>query len=592
VFVYLLFVWSKQILSDETQLYFLNFVHQLEQQLENKTFNASRYLSEIFVYGDGLLAWLGICVGQKVRFDEKITFLKKSVISDCCSLTDETFPTMSEMSSRLSPQRLLNCYTFQMIMDDKENEQGPNVLDTCRNALDLSLKQCGKQHWCTAFCYLKMGLAENNDENYISALNAFEQALEIMTATHDGSSSSNADLADVYIGKGEAYECLNKFESAIASFEEALRIKRKLCDEGTEEIAKILVLLGYSQLCLNDLSSSLATLDQALQIRKKLYAEKPSPNGYIYVAQCYCLIGDIHNALGNNTESIKCFKTALEVSTDCDQERSIMQCFICVELINLKVDENVYLELLQSSLPVIKGNNRSFLPLLYSRLGSKQVTSGKYKAGLASFQEALDIELEIILRNHAIREATVLYYIEMAVTLINIGKFKLARKTIERATQIVESLPECRKHFGIFRCNYWKGRIQIEMREYVAAIDSLKLALLQLPKILHESCDKLEVFACHKAIAVAYFFVGSYKDALTAFYDALSVIKDIFPEGSVAEAQVYLFVAKSAHKMKNKTLEVSNFRLAYKMYSKVLGEAHSQTQITYIAYARALISLR
>jgi tetratricopeptide (TPR) repeat protein len=593
VFVFLLFVWSKQILSDETQLYFLNFVHQLEQQLEIKTFNTSPYLAEIFVYGDGLLACLGMCVGQKVRFDEKITFLKKSVMSDdCCSLTDETFPTMSEMSSSLSPQRLLNCYTFQMIMDDKENEQGPNVLHTCRNALDLSLKQCGKQHWCTAFCYLKMGLAENNAENYISALNAFDQAVEIMTATHDLSSRNNADLADVYIGKGKAYEHLNKFESAIASFEEALRIKRKLCDEGTEEIALILVLLGYSQLCSNDLSSSLATLDQALQIRKKLYAEKPSPNGYIHVAQCYCLIGHVHNALGNNTESIKCFKAALEVSTDCDQERSIVQSFICVELINLKVDENLYMELLQSSLPVIKGNNRSFLPLLYSRLGSKQVTSGKYKAGLASFQEALDIELEIILRNLAIREATVLYYIEMVVTLINIGKFKLARKTIERATQIVESLPECRQHFGIFRCNYWKGRIQIEMRENIAAIHSLKLALLQLPKILHESPYTFEVFECHRAIATVYFHVGSYKDALTSFYDAWSVIKDLFPEGSVAEAQVYLFVAKSAQKMKNKTLEVSNFRLAYKMYSKVLGETHSQTQITYIAYARALISLR
>jgi hypothetical protein len=130
------------------------------------------------------------------------------------------------------------------------------------------------------------------------------------------------------------------------------------------------------------------------------------------------------------------------------------------------------------------------------------------------------------------------------------------------------------------------------MRKYITAIDSLKHALLELPKISHESCDNLEEFECHRAIATAYFFVGCYKDALSSFYDALSVIKDIFSEGSVAEAQVYLAVAIVAQEMKNKVLEVNNLRWAYKMYSNVLGETHSQTQVTYIAYVRALISLR
>ena len=594
VFIYLLFRWSNNILSDETQLYFFNFVRELELQLENKAFNASQYLIGILTYGDYLLAILSARVGQEFIFDEKITFLKKSVMSDgCCFLTDETFPTMWETSSILSPERLLHCYTLQMIRDANEDKRGPSVLDTCRNALDLSLKQYGEQHWNTGFCYLKMGLAKNNAENYISALNAFDQALEIMTATHDGSSIHNANLAKVYIGKGEAYRCLKKFESAVASFEEALRIERKLCDEGTEGVAQILYLLGQSQCCFNDLTSALATLEEALQIRKKLYAEKPSSNGYINVVNCYFIIGRVHYDLGNNTESIKCFESALEVRTDCDQERSAAHGFLSFELLNLKVDENVYTQLFESCLPVIKESHKPFLPMLYLSLGSKQVESGKYKAGLAFFQAALDSELEITLRsNLAIREATVSWYIGMVETLYNIEKFKLARKTIERATQVAESLPECGQHLGIFRCNYWKGRIQIKMREYITAIDSLKCALLQLPKILHESPYTFEVFECHKAIATVYFFVGSYKDALTSFYDALSVIKDLFPEGSVAEAQVYLFVAKSAQKMKNKTLEVSNLRLAYKMYSKVLGETHSQTQIIYIAYTRALISLR
>ncbi|CAB4031734.1 WD repeat-containing alr2800, partial, partial [Paramuricea clavata] len=549
LFVHLLFIWSKQILSHETQLYFLNFVYQLEQQLESKAFNASQYLSQIFAYGDCLLAFLGVGVGQEGLFDEKFTFLKKSVMLD-------DFCFLSEMSSVLSPKRLLNCYTFQMIMDDQEYEKNPNVLHTCRNALDLSLKQCGKQHWNTAFCYLKMGFAENNAENYISALNAFDQALEIMTATYNESSSSNADLAEVHIGKGEAYKCLNKFESAVASFEEALRIKRKLCDESTEEIAHILALLGDSQQCFNDLISGLATLERALQIREKLYAEKPSSCGYLKVFQSYCDIAHVHNALGNDTEAIKSLKTALEVSTDCDQERLIAHGLIFFGLLNMEVDENVYMELLNSCLPVIKKNYRSLLPTMYLSLGSKQVGSGKYKAGVSFFQEALDIELEITLRSNLTnREMTVSSYIAMVETLFDIGKFKLTRKAIERATQVAESLPECRQYLWIFRCYTWKGRIQNKMRKYITAIDSLKHALLQLPQICHQSCDKLEEFQCHSAIATAYFYVGSYEDALRSFYDSLSVIKGRFPEGSESEAQVYLLLAEVAQKMKNKILE-------------------------------------
>jgi tetratricopeptide (TPR) repeat protein len=589
LFVYLLTTWSKLIFNAETQLYFLNFVHQLEQQLENKAYNAPQYLFPVFTYGDALLAILGVGVGQEVLLDEKITFLKKSVMSeDCCSLTDRprTFPIRSS-------ERLLNCYNFQIVRDDNEIKQGPSV-DTCRNALDFSLKQFGKQHWNTGFCYLKLGLAENNAENFISALNAFDQALEIMTTTHDGSSSSNANLADVYIGKGEAYTWIKDLESAIASFKEALRIKRKLYNEGTKEIAQILFLLGNSQMYFKDLSSSLATLDQALQIRKKLYDEKPSSNGYRNVVECYCIIGHVHYDLGNNTESVECLKTALEVSTDCDQERSLAHGLISFNLLYyLKADENVYIELLESCLPVIKENYRSLLPIVYLGLGSKQVESGKYKAGLAFFQEALAIELQITLgSNFAIRLTTLSGYIAMVETLFNIEKFKLAGKAIDRAFQIAESLriPEVDgQHLGIFRCNYWKGRIQIEMREYITAIDSLKCALLQLPKILHESSDTFDVFQCHSAIATAYFFVGSYKDALTSFYDALSFIKYLFPEGSENEAEVYVVVAIVAQKMKNKTLEVSNLRLAYKMHSKVLGETHSKTEISYIAYVIALI---
>jgi tetratricopeptide (TPR) repeat protein len=119
---------------------------------------------------------------------------------------------------------------------------------------------------------------------------------------------------------------------------------------------------------------------------------------------------------------------------------------------------------------------------------------------------------------------------------------------IDRATQIAESLPQGTQHLWIFRYYTWKGRIQNKMREYITAIDSLKHAILELRKISPESWDKLEESECHRAIAIAHFYVGSYKDALTSCYEALSVIKGRFPEGSVPEAEVHVDVATVAQK--------------------------------------------
>ncbi len=589
LFIYLLYMWSRQFLSDESRLYLFNVVHQSLQQLENNTFG-STYLFGIVSMGDMLLSVLGLSAGNESVVDEKINFLESLIADEGFPITGTTAPSVRERGT----QRLLLYNTIKMLRDDPKKEQSL-IVEQCRLALDVSLKQYGEQHVNTALCYLKIGLAENDAENYISALNAFDKAVEILTAYHDGSNNSNANLAEVYVGKGKTYTCLKKFQSAIASFKDALRIRRSLYKDDSEEIAGILFLLGFSQFISKDLSSALATLEQALQIRVKVYADKPNPSSYRNVLACYTAIGNVHYQLGNQTESNKCFTTALKLSTDCDQERSLAQKLILANVLNVNVDEDVDMELLKSSLPVImKGSYKEFLIPLYLALGSKQLESGNYEAGLASLQQALDIDLDITLKESVeIREMTVLCHIAMVITLVKIGEFKLARKTIDRVIKIAESLPELgAQHFWIFRCYSLKGCIHHEMREFATAIESLKHALLHVPKISDETFDKFDEFGCRKEIATAYFYEKSYKDALTSMYDALSIIKDLRPEGSVDEAELYLLVSEVAQKMENRSLVLSNLRLAYKMYSNILGETHAKTEQCYIAYARALISMR
>ncbi len=587
LFVRLLCMWSRKRFCSETKEYLFNFVQKLQLQLENKPFG-SYYLFQIIMYGDCLLASLSASVEQEVLLNDKVKFFNKPFLSDdCCSLTDKTFPSVSERSASWShfPVRLYVWYTVKMSMEN------PRSVDTCREALDLSLKLYGKNNANTAFCYLNIGLAESVAENHISALEAFDQALEIMTVTHDGSDNSSADLAEVYIGKGRVYKHLRKIELAITYFQEALKIKKTLFNNDSEEIAEILFWLGSCQFSLNHLSSSLATLEQGLEISVKLYAEMPNGITYINVIACYLLIANVHYQLGNNIQSENCVRSALDVNTHGDQVRSSARIlFVLLEISNLKLSENIYKELLDSRITMIEQHNWS-LPILYLEIGSTQLLSGKYDAGIASLNGALDIELEVTLQERvSIRESTVSRYISMVSTLFKIGKSSLARRAVDRVLKIAESLPELgRQHLWVFRCYTWKGRIHNEMQEYVTATESLEHALWQLPKISHETNVKSEEFLCRRAIATAYFYQESYQDALTSMYDALSVIKNIFLEGSEVEADLYLQVATIARELKNKRLEVNNLRLAYKMYSKILGSNHSMTQQCYIEYVRTLI---
>lgn len=91
-------------------------------------------------------------------------------------------------------------------------------------------------------------------------------------------------------------------------------------------------------------------------------------------------------------------------------------------------------------------------------------------------------------------------------------------------------------------------------------------------------------------VAIASFGLGAYEKALSFLYRALPILQNCFPKGSEGEANLYLQLAKVAKKMKSRVLFVNNSRLAYKVFSKVLGEMHLKTQQSYIFYARALIS--
>ena len=316
LFVFLLFFCSKAFISDETRMHFFNLSYGLEQQLGNKPLDDSHYLFSVVMYSDLVLAVLGKMTGQQFLLEEKIHFLDRSLKSEWA---DKTFSRLPEAGTR-SSKRLFFCYALKMCMDELCPKKSCHKLETCRSALELSLKDNGKEHEDTAFCYLKLGQAEAAAENYTSALNAFDQVIEILETADDRSCNSNGILIDCYFGKGKVYQHMNKCELAIESFQEALK-RRKLPNNDTQEIGEIMFWLGKTQLLFNDLTSALLTLQQALKIMAKLHADKRCSSSW--VSLCYCMIVQVHHELGNSTECVNILKKALKIGADSNDEHSV-----------------------------------------------------------------------------------------------------------------------------------------------------------------------------------------------------------------------------------------------------------------------------
>ena len=178
----------------------------------------------------------------------------------------------------------------------------------------------------------------------------------------------------------------------------------------------------------------------------------------------------------------------------------------------------------------------------------------------------------------------VLSHIKSVLTLIYTGKYKLAKKIIERALQIAETLPGAKKSRIILHCYFLRGRIHIKEQKYASAIKSLQQARRQHSKVPREHFKELMAFLIRWNFATAHYHQRTYKDALN---ELLSIIKDCLVEGSEDEAETYLFVAKIAQKMKIKSLVVRNLQLAYNTCSKVLGEDHPKTRQCHTEFVRA-----
>ena len=570
LFCLLLTTWSKKYFGDVTNRYICTFFSNLQQQIEWKEC-VSNYLFEILCYGDMLSAVLSCLTGQETFLDTKIELLSKSI--------DETLPNTS-----LKTDRLFMCYFVKGSLTNKKDLS----IEAYRKALDLSLKKNGEQHIDTAQCYFEIGVAESAAGNYFSALKELDQALTLILKCEPENFNFQADIC---YQKGIAHHSLGNYNLAVSSFEKALDVRGEQSQE-SETIADIFFSLGLSQFALMDMTSALATSKRALDIRIKLFSEKRLH--YRKLVRSYQCVGNVHAMLDNDTETKKCLEEALKIlnGTECEEDCLFEKCVIYVILIKLEINETFYVELLdlslRSFLPVVKEVQKPLLPVFYLILGSKQVCLGKLKSGMTYLQQALDIELDVSFRSiPVILQTIVSCYIDMLGSLVLKGKSKFCQKIIDKVLNLTESLTKHMQSISLFRCYYWQGVIHNQKQEYVAAIQFFEDALT---KFCVEADDKCVEYECRKAVALAYYHERRYEDSLTSLYEAMSIIRDLDSGESESQAEVFHMAAFNARKLGNRKLTITNLRLAYKMYLKVLGQNHPETEACYLEYVHALMN--
>lgn len=338
--------------------------------------------------------------------------------------------------------------------------------------------------------------------------------------------NSEPDDSDIlrmlYVEIGKTYGMLRKVELAIASMEKALSVEEsKKSNPDDITISQILSWLGSFQFGSCNFTAALETSERALRVSQKLFSEKRL--SLTDMVQSYLVVGRVHYTLGNYSDGRNSLEKALDLlkGSDCDSTYSPVITVLCVDLLDMKLDENVYMDVLQRTLHLIESRNRVFSPLLHLSVALRQLESGKFSPGKKSLQKALKIELyDTLKENIYFRGLTLIKFLGTVYLLLNINEFILAERTLDKALQIVESLPQAMKDHWMFECHYFRGKIPINNRDYDSAIKSIEHALLELPKDSHDTLDKCKELKCLQMIAQANFYQGAYKNALSFLYRA------------------------------------------------------------------------
>ncbi|CAF1361705.1 unnamed protein product [Didymodactylos carnosus] len=266
---------------------------EIDTRLPNcKPFAAIKHLSYIRGEDEVLIALGSIFRIEQITYDEQQQFWIGSL-----SLCDEDSYILKDILAQLKEEVGEDMIALGYML----NRQGD--FEKARGYFQHLLNEPSISDFDAVHCYLGLGAAEFNLEDYQEALASYDQALKLIVKNNIDDQES---IAVTYRCIGEVYQWKNELDLALKYEKEAL----SMLPDDHPELAKIYSIIAniYNDKNPPQLHSALRYQEKVLEIRQRLLHEHHPDIGVTWNN-----IGAIYTGIGNYEKALDAFMKSLEI---------------------------------------------------------------------------------------------------------------------------------------------------------------------------------------------------------------------------------------------------------------------------------------
>ena len=349
-------------------------------------------------------------------------------------------------------------------------------------------------------------------------------------------------IAISYYQIGLALFALAKYDEALTSQQESLKLRIKVLGENSNEVASCMDQIGkfYSKKAQYD--QAYEWYDKALNIRKN----SSTPEEYYHISASYSHIGGIFYRRGDYNQALEYYNKAFET---------------------LNFDPNQEIDDLLSE------ESGAVIAKILHNMGLLHKIQGKFDDALGYFNKALTIRKNIYHEKH----------VDIADSLCNIGSVYSSKGQYEKALEYYNEAAERQKQI-----------FNLEHPEVAKIYFEIALVLNkkgQYDKTLEIANDILRInlgyfTENHPSVAAIYNLLatiqenkGNYEEALKNAQKSLDIRLAIFGELHVDTGRSYMALASIFLTQKDFPEAIKNYIMTKEIFEKIFGEKHPLTAI-------------
>lgn len=310
-------------------------------------------------------------------------------------------------------------------------------------------------------------------------------------------------------------------EEALKTFEEYLKVVRKLDDRQAEGIA--LYYIGWARANLSQYQQALQFNEQALAIFQELDDREWQGLSFNAIALLYENLGQYQTALDYHNRSLEIAKKLGDRSTEATSLNNIGLLYRTLG------QDNKALEFYQQALTLFREvQDVRGQAVTLNNIGYVYDQTGEHQKALELYEQSLKIDTEI---NYLPGQATVLNNI--ALVYHNLGEYEKALEFFEKSLTLEKELGNLPGFGPTLR---GIGDVYLDRKDYEKALKYYEQALA----IETELGDRIwQGWSLH-SMGVALLFAGKFSEATEKFLDAIKVWESLRP-GLTDENKVSLF---------------------------------------------------